>query len=130
MEKEIIEAVSKDLGYENQKTANLFSLTPTTGEVEYILRNFESWAKKREVDTSLLVGPGSSYVIPEPFGVTLVLGAWNYAFNTTVGPAANAIAAGNCVALKPSEMAPYNSNVMKKLFDTYLDKDCYTVIEG
>lgn len=41
-----------------------------------------------------------------------------------------AIAAGNCVALKPSEMAPYNSNIMKKLFDTYLDKESYVVIEG
>lgn len=106
------------------------SLIPCTGDVEYIIANFESWAEKRKVDVSLVVGPGSGYILPEPYGVTLVIGAWNYPFSTTVGPAANAIAAGNCVALKPSEMSPHNSNVMKKLFDKYLDKDCYQVIEG
>ncbi|EAR85073.1 aldehyde dehydrogenase family protein (macronuclear) [Tetrahymena thermophila SB210] len=130
MEDEISEAVQKDLGYQDPKVAKFLNLLPTIGDIEYILNNFESWAQKRSVDVSLVVGPGSGYIIPEPYGVTLVIGAWNYPFNTTVAPAANAIAAGNCVALKPSEMSPHNSNVMKKLFDKYLDKDCYTVIEG
>lgn len=68
----------------------------------------------------MLVGPGETYLLPEPYGVTLVMGAWNYPFATTVGPAATAIAAGNCVALKPSEMSPNTSNVMKELFEKYL----------
>lgn len=112
----------KDLGYGNKDTASLFCLTPVIGEVEYILRSFESWAAKKTVETSLVVGPGDSYIIPEPYGVTLVIGAWNYPFATTVGPAALAIAAGNCVALKPSEMSPHNSNVIAALFNQYLGK--------
>lgn len=130
MQDEILLAIQKDIGYGNAKTGNLFGLGPTIGEVEYTLKHFESWSKKRSVDTSLLVGPADSYILPEPFGVTLVIGAWNYPSATTIAPAASAIAAGNCVALKPSEMAPHNSNVMKALFEKYLDKDCYTVIEG
>lgn len=58
--------------------------------------------------------------MPEPLGVTLVIGAWNFPFNTGVCPAVTAIAAGNCVVLKPSEMSPHSSNIIKKLFDNYL----------
>lgn len=122
MKDEILLAIQKDIGYGNLKTAYLFSLNPAIGEVEYTLKHFESWAKKRSVDTSLLVGPADSIILPEPFGVTLVLGAWNYPFATTIAPAASAIAAGNCVALKPSEMAPHNSNIMKALFEKYMGK--------
>jgi aldehyde dehydrogenase (NAD+) len=98
--------------------------------IQYIVDNFEEWAKPRSVDTNLMCGNASSKIIPEPFGCALVIGAWNYPFYTTVAPAAEAIAAGNCVCLKPSEMSPNTSNLMKEIFDKYLDKNCYTVIEG
>lgn len=49
---------------------------------------------------------------------------------TTVAPAAEAIAAGNCVCFKPSEMTPYTSNVIKDIIEKYLDKDCYKIAEG
>ncbi|EGR30464.1 hypothetical protein IMG5_131480 [Ichthyophthirius multifiliis] len=144
MEDEIINANIKDMGYKNKDTSKLFNLTPTIMEIQFILKNFEKWSQKQKVDTSLLVGPGQSYIIPEPFGVSLVIGAWNYPLSTCVGPAANSIASGNCVVLKPSEMAPYSSNVIKKLIEKYLgkkykkvkknqkiiDNDCYRVIEG
>jgi aldehyde dehydrogenase (NAD+) len=77
-----------------------------------------------------MVGPAKSYVVPEPFGVALVLSAWNYPVYTAIPPVATAIAAGNCVVLKPSEMAPNCSKVMVELFDKYLDKNCFRVIEG
>lgn len=66
-----------------------------------------------------------SRIIPEPYGCSLVIGAWNYALYTTVAPAAEAIAAGNCVCIKPSEMTPYTSNLIQRLFTEYLDNDCY-----
>jgi len=85
--------------------------------------------------------------VPEPKGVVLVMGSWNYPLFTTVCPAgffkktiiyfdikkynlASAIAAGNCVLVKPSEMTPNSSNLIKKLFSKYLDNLCYRVIEG
>lgn len=63
----------------------------------------------------------SSSVKPEPLGVALVLSAWNYPVYTSLPQVAAAICAGNCVVLKPSEVASHTSNVLKKLFDKYLD---------
>lgn len=65
--------------------------------------------------------PGKSYLKPEPYGVALVIGSWNYPLNTLIGPAATAIAAGNAVILKPSELAPNCSILVAKLFERYLD---------
>jgi aldehyde dehydrogenase (NAD+) len=61
------------------------------------------------VDTNLFIGPANSYIVPEPFGLTLVMSAWNYPLYTAIPPVAQAIAAGNCVILKPSELASKTS---------------------
>jgi len=58
------------------------------------------------------------------------MSAWNYPLYLAIPPVAQAIAAGNCVVLKPSELSPHTSNVLVELFTKYLDKECYTVIEG
>jgi aldehyde dehydrogenase (NAD+) len=77
------------------------------------------------VETPLLVGPGSSYIIKEPLGVVAILGSWNYPFVTTISPMATAIAAGNVVILKPSEMCPHSSKMIKTLIAMSLDVNCY-----
>lgn len=58
----------------------------------------------------------NSSILYEPLGVVLVISAWNYPVVTALPPVAAAISAGNCVVLKPSEMAPFTSKVLKKLF--------------
>ena len=73
---------------------------------------------------------GSCQIDYEPFGVALVISAWNYPIYTAIPPFATAVAAGNCVILKPSELAPHTSNVIKKWFDKYLDSNFYQCIEG
>ncbi len=83
--------------------------------------HLEQYAKPRPVDTNIIVGNGKSRVVPEPYGACLVIGSWNYPWFTTVAVAAEAIAAGNCVCLKPSELSPKSSNVMKELFEKYMD---------
>jgi aldehyde dehydrogenase (NAD+) len=77
------------------------------------------------VDTPFMIGPGKSYIVKEPLGVVAVLGSWNYPLYTSLCPMINAIAAGNCVVLKPSEMAPYTSRVLKKIIAFNLDTSCY-----
>lgn len=77
-----------------------------------------------------VVGVGKAYVRPEPLGVALVISAWNYPIYTALPFVAVAIAAGNCVILKPSEVSPNTSNVLKQMFDTYLDPRFYRCIEG
>jgi len=80
------------------------------------VKNLKSWVYEK-VDTPMMTGPGSSYIIHEPLGVALVMGTWNFPTFTSLNPAAEAIAAGNCVLLKPSEMAPAQSKVICKIFE-------------
>ena len=81
--------------------------------------------KDIKVETPLRNAPGSSYIRHEPFGVVLIFGSWNYPYIVTIKPLIQAIVAGNCCVVKPSEMAPASSSAMKKLIEKYLDKDCF-----
>ena len=74
--------------------------------------------------------PGRGWVEYEPYGTVLIIGAWNYPFYLTLGPAVGAIAAGNAVILKPSEIAAASSRLMAELVPRYLDRDAIAVIEG
>ena len=122
-------ALKKDLGV-SPFMNYMLSIGITVNEIKDILKNFRKWARPIPADTSVPIGPGKSYVIPEPYGIALVMSAWNYPLFTLIPPAATAIAAGNCVVVKPSEMAPHTSKVVVELFEKYLDKDCFRVIEG
>jgi acyl-CoA reductase-like NAD-dependent aldehyde dehydrogenase len=82
------------------------------------------------VDTSLKFAPASSSISYEPLGVALIYGSWNYPFIVTLKPLAQAITAGNLAILKPSEMAPASSALMKELVEKYLDRDAFAVLEG
>mmetsp|Transcript_44750 Transcript_44750/g.51697 ORF Transcript_44750/g.51697 Transcript_44750/m.51697 type:complete len:527 (+) Transcript_44750:48-1628(+) len=125
----IDEAVHQDIGL-SPFINYMASSTPCLNEIEDCIRNVRKWSKKESVNTPVPLGPAKSYIVPEPYGVCLVLSAWNYPLVTLIPPVATAIAAGNCVIAKPSEMAPHTSKVMLELFEKYLDKDCYRVIEG
>ena len=74
--------------------------------------------------------PGRAWIEYEPYGTVLIIGAWNFPFALTLGPLVGAIAAGNTVALKPSELAPASSRLMAELVPRYLDSEAVAVIEG
>lgn len=86
--------------------------------------------KEECVDTPFSLGPGKSYIMKEPLGVIAVMGSWNFPISTTIVPAISAIAAGNCVVIKPSEMAPWSAKIMKTLCARYLDLAAYKCING
>lgn len=69
-------------------------------------------------------------IIPEPYGVALVIGAWNYPMELTINPFAGAIAAGNAVILKPSEYSPNCAALLEELIPKYLDQNCYHIFNG
>jgi aldehyde dehydrogenase (NAD+) len=129
MKAELDEALEKDLGY-TPFLSFFISHNITKGEVQHTLDHFEEWVKPTTIPLPIIVGMGSSYVLPEPLGVALVLGAWNYPVYLTLPFTAVAIAAGNCVVAKPSEFAPHSSRVIKKLYDKYLDPRFYRCVEG
>jgi acyl-CoA reductase-like NAD-dependent aldehyde dehydrogenase len=78
----------------------------------------------------MLVGPGESWIVHEPLGVTLIMGTWNFAGFTCLRPLISAITAGNCALIKPSELAPHCSKVIKSIITEFLDQTCYICVEG
>ncbi|KAG0728047.1 Fatty aldehyde dehydrogenase [Chionoecetes opilio] len=93
-----------------------------------LLANLDQWVKKEDVASVI---PGDkSYIIKEPYGVVLVMGAWNYPIQVSLVPAAGAIAAGNTVVIKPSEVSPATAAAIAKYLPQYLDKECFRVVLG
>lgn len=88
------------------------------------------WAQKHKVRTNIPNFPASSYIIPEPLGVCLIIGAWNYPYLLTLGPVVAAIAAGNTAIIKPSEIASETSKLLGKLINENFDPSFLKVIEG
>ena len=88
------------------------------------------WARKEKVATGLLNFPSSSYIIPEPLGVCLVIGAWNYPYQLSFAPVIAAIVAGNTVVLKPSELPANTAAVIAKIVKENFDPAFFTVVEG
>ena len=81
-------------------------------DIDEACKKLKSWAKRKRVRTNWVNFPAKSYIIPEPLGVSLVIGAWNYPYQLSLAPAIAAIAAGNTVILKPSELPSNTSKIM------------------
>ena len=93
-------------------------------------RNIYKWARRKKVRTNLMNFPGKSYIIKEPLGVCLVIGAWNYPYQLSLSPVVAALAAGNTVILKPSELPAHSSKVMATLINKTFDPKILKVVEG
>lgn len=99
-------------------------------ELNYIRKHMKKWIKDKRVPTPLAQFPSRSFRHPEPYGVVLVMAPWNYPFMLALEPVAGAIAAGNCVVIKPSAYSPATSAVMAKLVAEAFDPRHVTVVEG
>ncbi|CAN1268798.1 Aldehyde dehydrogenase family 3 member H1 [Linum perenne] len=94
------------------------------------ITELKNWMKPEKAKTSVTTFPSSAEIVSEPFGVVLIISAWNYPFLLSIDPVIGAIAAGNAVVLKPSELAPASSSLLAKLFAKYLDSSSIKVVEG
>ncbi len=100
------------------------------GELKHLISNLSDWMKPQKLPTPLNMIGSSSYVKYEPKGVCLIISPWNYPFNLSIKPLAQAIAAGNTAILKPSEMTPHTSALLKKMLNELFDENEVAVIEG
>jgi aldehyde dehydrogenase (NAD+) len=125
----LMEALEKDLG-RSPFEAWLADIASTAGEAKDAAKNVKKWMRRRYRLLEMSQLPGRGWVEYEPYGTVLVIGAWNFPFVLTLGPAVGAIAAGNTVVLKPSEVCPSSSAMMAELVPKYLDPDAIAVIEG
>jgi aldehyde dehydrogenase (NAD+) len=97
------------------------------------LDDLDHWVSPSKVKTPMQVSPtgfGKSYIRPEPKGVVLVIGPWNFPSELVLHPLVSAVAAGNCVVIKPSEVAANTARVLTTLIEKYLDPDCFRVVNG
>lgn len=99
-------------------------------ELSYVRRHTRKWAQDKRVLTPLAQFPSRSFRHPEPYGVTLVMAPWNYPFMLALEPVVGAIAAGNCVVIKPSAYSPATSAVIARLISETFDPRYVAVVEG
>ena len=125
----IAEALAADLGkpFGEACTAEIDFVR---NEAAHARKHLRRWSRPQRAATPLAIQPGKSVVEAAPYGVTLIIGAWNYPFQLVLGPLVGAIAAGNCAVIKPSEMAPRSSALLKQLVERYLDPRAFAVVEG
>ena len=125
----LLEALFQDLhkpATEAWTTEIGFTLT----DIEHQKKHLEKWSEPRKVKVPIAYQPASARIVPEPKGVVLIIAPWNYPLQLLLAPMAAAIAAGNAIVAKPSELAPATSAVLTELCDQYLDPSTISVVEG
>jgi len=99
-------------------------------EIDHVIRHLRSWSRTRRVATPIIHFLSRSYVYQEPYGVVLIIGPWNYPFQLVIAPLIGAIAAGNCVFIKPSEFSPSTSQIIAQMIGELFSPDYVTVFQG
>ena len=105
-------------------------LNPVLNHIDFTLRNIKKWTTRKSVWTPIHLFGTKSKIYYEPKGVCLIISPWNYPFNLTLNPVVSAIAAGNCVVVKPSEFTPTTSSLIRELISTIFNENEIKVIEG
>ncbi len=126
---DIYAAMHADLG-KSEFEVDLTELSILYQELNFFIKKAHKLSQWKKVRTNLANFPGKSYIIPEPLGTTLVIGAWNYPLQLALLPALTALAAGSTVILKPSELAPKTAHIIAKIINNHFPSDYFYVYEG
>ena len=122
-------ALKSDLGRHPLET-HIVELGSVRAEIALVLKKLDAWTKPRKVSLPLSLRPAKASIVRQPLGTVLIISPWNYPIHLLLMPLIGAIAAGNAVVVKPSELAPETSHLMARLFAAYLDPDAIRVVEG
>jgi len=128
-EAELMRALASDLG-KSEFEAFTAEIGFLYEEINVALKNLKKWVKPRRVLTPILMQPGSSRVLTEPKGTVLIISPWNYPVQLTIAPMIAAIAAGNCLVVKPSELAPASASAIKRLMEQCFSPEFCSVVPG
>ncbi|XP_027629493.1 aldehyde dehydrogenase, dimeric NADP-preferring isoform X2 [Tupaia chinensis] len=128
-EADFVGALAADL-HKNEWTAYYEEMVYVLEEIDYMIQKLPEWAADEPVEKTPRTQHDESYIHSEPLGVVLIMGTWNYPFNLTIQPMVGAIAAGNAVVLKPSELSENMASLLATVIPQYMDKDMYPVING
>ncbi|KAH6812950.1 aldehyde dehydrogenase 3F1 [Perilla frutescens var. frutescens] len=128
-EDHIFRALEQDLGKHPIESFR-DEVGPLIKSVNYALKGLKKWMTGKKADLPFAAFPSSAQLVPEPLGVVLIISSWNFPFGLSLEPLIGAIAAGNAVVLKPSELAQASSSTLATLIHTYLDTEAVKVVEG
>jgi aldehyde dehydrogenase (NAD+) len=126
---DFVEALRADLGRPAME-AFAADLGHAKIELRHLQSHLKDWMRPKKVSLPLTVAPGKGWIQAEPLGVCLVIAPWNYPIQLLIEPLAAALAAGNCVAAKPSELAPACSAALARWIPEYVDPEAVVVVEG
>ncbi|WP_088292733.1 aldehyde dehydrogenase [Bacillus mycoides] len=128
-EDEIFQALKLDL---NKSVHESFTteIGYVLKEISFQMKHISSWSKPKRVRTALTHFGSKGKVVPEPYGVTLIIAPWNYPFQLAIAPLVGALAAGNTVVLKPSELTPNVSKVLTRMLGELFPEELVSVVEG
>ena len=125
----IYDALKKDLNkpvFESYVT----ELGSVYSEIDYMIKHVKDWAKPKRVPTSLAHFYSKSHIYQEPYGRVLIIAPWNFPIQLSFVPLVGAMAAGNCVVLKPSELAPYTARVIQQIIESVFAREYVAVEQG
>ncbi|XP_046500615.1 aldehyde dehydrogenase family 3 member B2-like isoform X2 [Equus quagga] len=123
------EALARDLR-KSAFEADISEFLMCQMEVTLALKNLHTWMKDEPATKNLLMLLSSTFIRKEPFGLVLIITPWNYPLNLSLVPLVGALAAGNCVVLKPSEISTSTEKVLTEVLPQYLDQSCFAVMLG
>ncbi|MEA5616726.1 aldehyde dehydrogenase [Cronbergia sp. UHCC 0137] len=126
---EIVKALQSDL-HKPEFEAVASEIILTIKEIELAIKSLKTWTKPHKAPVPWQLLPASARIEPEPLGVVLIIGAWNYPFQLVILPLIGAIAAGNCAVIKPSEIAVHTSKLLGEIIPKYFDPAYISVVEG
>lgn len=126
---DLVAAIHDDLG-KSAAEIMLTELNLIVAETRFACDHLRAWTRRRPVAMPLALQPAAGWTVAEPKGVTLIIAPWNYPALLLLEPLADALAAGNAVCLKPSELASRTSALIARLVPRYLDPDAVAVVEG
>jgi aldehyde dehydrogenase (NAD+) len=99
-------------------------------DIDEAIKKLPRWAKRKRIKTNLINFPARSYIVPEPLGNSLIIGAWNFPYLTSLAPVVATMAAGNTIILKPSELSSNSSKAIHKMISENFDQNYFAVVEG
>lgn len=128
-ENEIVEALYIDLG-KPKFEAYTAEIGIVYHELDFAMKNLRKWMKAKKVTTPIYLQPAISHIYPEPKGIVLIISPWNYPFQLAISPLVGAIAAGNCILLKPSNKSKSTESIIEKLIKDTFPENYISIIKG
>src|SRR6201996_9475305 len=115
------QAISADFGHRSQNETAIAETLLVLGEIKHAAKHLKKWMAPQRIATALQFAPAKNRLLPQPLGVVGIIAPWNYPLQLTLAPAVGALAAGNRVMIKPSELTPHFSALLKQLIAEKFD---------